>query len=710
MGQLINHTLANIAGGVSEQFEEARFETQVEEMINCIPSISKGIVRRNPLKFLSKILDVPYSDIYMHTYNRGDGSKYIVGIGNGAWGVIDGVTGTLINRGTSTYLELPVGYVPRTSFSTVTVGDFTFVLNKTKTIRKAATIDGTVDSHLKTGVYWIKKTSNVVTQQDPNTGSATIEGYRYVLNGVGVTSTNTTSTLRGEQIAASLAAALGTGYVASGPVVYKKNMNVSDTWEWSDSFGNEASFGFKGKAKALTDLPINLPIALNGLIVNVTGGTEGQFDDFYLRYENQTWEETRKPGMANTLDASTMPHCFVRGSDGNFYLSEYTSTSLQTIPGLSTTEQGWKPRQVGNEDTAPDPSFIDKKGTDILFYKNRLCIIADDSVVLSELGEYGNFYATTVRGIPDTDPIDLVVASTTVANIFGAVPTSNSLILFSDTAQYVLTSGGQALTPQSAQIEVASRYNVSNKCKPIGLGNKVFFTASSGDNTQLFAYQINEGQLPTSAVQLSTHIPNYLPKNVELMIGHSILGYIFMWSKEEADTIYVLNISDNGQQLTQIAFHKWVLPTDLEYMSIVDNELLIMFKEAGDIMNISKTTLESKTIEDAEVYTDTIGTKKYPYTSRIIFTKFYLKDGNNNGNKNGRIILRTATITVKKGSKFKVILNTPYLVREYINDEKVSILSNSDAINLQIDSIDNNPFEIKTINYEGYYHSRSQRY
>ena len=43
MHGLYRTLINNMIIGVSEQFEEARFETQVEEMINCIPSISKGI-------------------------------------------------------------------------------------------------------------------------------------------------------------------------------------------------------------------------------------------------------------------------------------------------------------------------------------------------------------------------------------------------------------------------------------------------------------------------------------------------------------------------------------------------------------------------------------------------------------------------------------------------------------------------------------------
>ena len=39
---IINHNLNNLSGGVSKQPDEARFDNQVEEMINFIPTVSNG--------------------------------------------------------------------------------------------------------------------------------------------------------------------------------------------------------------------------------------------------------------------------------------------------------------------------------------------------------------------------------------------------------------------------------------------------------------------------------------------------------------------------------------------------------------------------------------------------------------------------------------------------------------------------------------------
>ena len=133
---LLNHTLSSLAQGVSQQFEEAKFETQVKDMTNCIPSVSRGILRRNPLVGI-KDLDASLTDTdyFIYSYDRGtNGEQYIFMIGNGTWLVLNANTGDTISSGTSTYLDLPVGAIPRDSFDMVTIQDTSFIVNKTKLI------------------------------------------------------------------------------------------------------------------------------------------------------------------------------------------------------------------------------------------------------------------------------------------------------------------------------------------------------------------------------------------------------------------------------------------------------------------------------------------------------------------------------------------------------------------------------------------------
>ena len=52
--QLVNNTLSSLSGGVTQQYQEGRFDSQVSSMDNCIPSITRGVIRRNPVNYTKK--------------------------------------------------------------------------------------------------------------------------------------------------------------------------------------------------------------------------------------------------------------------------------------------------------------------------------------------------------------------------------------------------------------------------------------------------------------------------------------------------------------------------------------------------------------------------------------------------------------------------------------------------------------------------------
>jgi hypothetical protein len=731
---LINHTLENLAQGVSQQFVEARFESQVSDMTNCIPSVSRGVLRRNPLVGVNDLdAGLTGSDYFIYSYDRGtDGEQYIFMIGDGTWLVMNANDGTTISSGTNSYLDLPIGAIPRDSFDIVTIQDTSFIVNKTKVTAMSATVDGTANSHKTKGVYWIKKTAQVVTVSRVDTASD-YEGYIYELDGqtVQAQKNSTNSWLQGSQIATQLASQLGAGYTANGPYVYSTNRSAGASWAWSDSFGNEASYGFKGIVRSSSDLPDKMPAALVDVVVEVTGGTSESEDNYWLRYTGDTWVEDREPGMTNTIDASTMPHVITRDTLSSFSMSTWT----------------WDKRIVGSATTNPEPSFIGNTIESMFFHKNRLGFIANDSVVLSELSEYGNFWATSIRSIPATDPIDLAIATTDVTILRSAVSTSETLILFSDDAQFTLNSSSGPLTPESAIIEVASRYNYTNKSEPKAIGNIVYFASESGGYTQFFGFRLAEGVDITKADNLTVHVPSYFPKNIRYIKGHSNLGYVFAFSSDTPTTLGVYNTLTVGNQAAQAAFHKWTFSEDIAGIEVIDNELYIIFDTTGGF-KLSKMSLEIPGDITTVTYSDEIGDDTaINYESNITFSQWLIKDGNGQGTRRGRLTIRTVKYTASLNSKYRTNIQNinliieddsgwilaagvwddtgtwqddnvwrdslPLIEREYYNDSKVTISGNTETTLISFKSDDTNPaagFELATVNYEGTFTQRSRRF
>jgi hypothetical protein len=156
----VNQIIPSLVNGVSQQPVELRHDTQVNEMVNCLPSFVKGVTRRNPLQLVATenlIGDYPF----IHTYERGDDvESYIIVVEDGSWKTYN-LAGVLQDSGTDTYLDIPSGEKPIDSFSAVTVGDTTFIINKHKTVAESGSFThNTSDQnlHRQYGHYWVKRT------------------------------------------------------------------------------------------------------------------------------------------------------------------------------------------------------------------------------------------------------------------------------------------------------------------------------------------------------------------------------------------------------------------------------------------------------------------------------------------------------------------------------------------------------------------------
>ena len=74
----------------------------------------------------------------------------------------------------------------------------------------------------------------------------------------------------------------------------------------------------------------------------------------------------------------------------------------------------------------------------MFFYKNRLGILTDTSVVFSEADKYFNFYRTTVLSLLYSAPIDVGLAHTKITTLRQALAFQEKLVLFSDHTQFIL--------------------------------------------------------------------------------------------------------------------------------------------------------------------------------------------------------------------------------------------------------------------------------
>ena len=150
---LLVNSVPNLAQGVSQQPDNLRFPGQCDEQINAWATVVEGLVKRPPTTYTKKIGDSDTgANLFTHFVKRDETSKYCVtvSLGNsvsiGQVGVIDLDTGNNISVAVT---SIATSYLtgisnPLSDIRALTVADYTFLVNKTKTVRRNR-IDKTED-------------------------------------------------------------------------------------------------------------------------------------------------------------------------------------------------------------------------------------------------------------------------------------------------------------------------------------------------------------------------------------------------------------------------------------------------------------------------------------------------------------------------------------------------------------------------------------
>ena len=154
---LLNTSLPNLIGGVSQQPDSVRFEGQCEEQTNAISSVVDGLSKRPNTRHLAKLVSSAVSsNSFVHFIDRSDNEKYVAihdGTSLKAWN-LDGTACTI--NGASYFSTSSLNYIdtpnPKKNLKALTVGDTTFILNKQKTVTASTTLTNDIE---KTAVVTI---------------------------------------------------------------------------------------------------------------------------------------------------------------------------------------------------------------------------------------------------------------------------------------------------------------------------------------------------------------------------------------------------------------------------------------------------------------------------------------------------------------------------------------------------------------------------
>lgn len=366
----------------------------------------------------------------------------------------------------------------------------------------------------------------------------------------------------------------------------------------SDARGNTLMSGFSNQIVNITELP---PTSWEGYTILVAPSGSSQDSSYYLTFnaENTTtngtfgrgvWEEAAGWGTRGLIDDNTMPHAFIyyRNANGltRFTFQPFSGTTY-TDSTVSFKVPGWVSRLAGDEEEMPGPSFVEHTVNDVVFFKNRLGFISGENVILSESGDYYNFWQQSAIQVIDSDPIDLTAVSSDVAVLNYVLQQQDELILFSSENQFRLYSGDNVtFSPETASVGRISSISMEPNVRPQQVGPQVIFPVKEGDFTGVHTFittdrtvGINLGQ---TAVITET-IPKFIPKNIDSLAVSRTDQYLMLLSQDEPSSLYVYQFfwEASGGSLTnrQNAWHKWTfLNKSLYWCDFVEGTLYSLVK------------------------------------------------------------------------------------------------------------------------------------
>lgn len=653
---LVSSTITNIVSGVSQQPAPTRLPTACEDMLNAYPSVVSGLMKRPPSEFLANLTStttVP-DEAAMHVINRDAFEKYILVAGTQDLEVYD-------TNGVRKTINYPDGksYLPTTDvwkkLRFTTVADTTFIVNTEKTVA-ASTVTETRSNPYETASVFIKKAVASTT-------------YAVYINGVlaaeTATNDNTTAGTALEGTAAIAEElkldAISKGYTGAtthGPVL-TFTIPTNAKIEVLDQFGGGAMEAYTHRIQSFDRLP---PAEKENRLVNIKGNLSDASPDYWVQFIDGVWVETFGWNSERALDNTTMPHVLVRETNGTFTFKKHT----------------YPTRIVGDDESNDDPSFVGYNIASMFIYKGRMGLLTGENLVMSEVGNFENFYRTTVVQVFASDRIDVASVTGRVNNLTHASSFSDNLILFSDARQFKVGSGNEPLGPNSISITPSTSYACSTDTSPVAAGPNMFFVTNGANFSTFRELFVDEDLKTVNADEISVQVPRYIANDVRKLSVSTFDDMLVAHTGAEPSSLFVYKWYSAGGEKVQSSWGKWTFGSGKRIIGheFLDDYLYVVTKDTSNVVTLSKILVDpnigTKVLLDDRVEGAAITASYNSTTDKTTLTlpysydgvcEFYVMDSSNNLESYKLDVTKTAgnTYTVNEDfSSFNIEAGIPY--------------------------------------------------
>jgi len=417
-------------------------------------------------------------------------------------------------------------------------------------------------------------------------------------NSTSAANADTSVIMSGINSALSINTALNAAYtrtINGGSLILDKKVGETFYLTSRDGLANTAIGIVFKTVDDISDLPKKAPV---NFAVSVRGSLDSKEDDYYVKFKTNDngffgdggWIESVGYGIPYKLNAETLPYRLINTAVDTFELNK----------------TAWAERIVGDNDSNPLPSFIGKPINNLFFFKNRLGLLTDDTVLFSEAGQFFNFFRTTVRTLLDSDPIDVSAASTTISRLSSAVAFQENLILFADRGQFVVKSG-DTLTSKTISVTAVTNYDVDTSSEPMSLGSYVYFTFPRGNYLGVREFRLDVASSTYDSSDITSQIPSYILSGAtSKLISSSTENIICVHTQDgTSNTLYVYKFFWSGNEKVISSWSKFTFAMDIQGVEFMNSKLYIVGNKDGRAM------LTFINMEEQRTETDTLGNFSY---------------------------------------------------------------------------------------------------
>ena len=374
--------------------------------------------------------------------------------------------------------------------------------------------------------------------------------------------------------------------------------------------------------KYIDDVPIvrvntvaELPLeCYEGFIVQVKNSFDST-NDYYLQYFSESqqeisgsgvvnekadgfWEEIAKPFQPVNPYNYSMPHLITAVEEGE--TGEYAFVVSRMI---------YRKRTAGDISDNPSVFTDNAKIAAVDYYKNRLFFLTDiGAVVSSRAGDISNVFINTALRTSPIDPIDVQASTSSRIALHGSAVVNNGLVLFGDDEQYALTTSGDLLTSDTANITKVANYTFSPNSQPIYLGTNIGFV--SNGLTRFYEMTNIYDRGPVDINERSQQVQTQFGQGFDMPVSSREQSQVVVYKrykglvKSSPEMMVYRFRQENSQESTQTSWVKWKIGgKHVAYVTLPEDKMYVVAADATGsyLWRIDSSSVDGLPARDASI-------------------------------------------------------------------------------------------------------------